>query len=40
MPEEWNSAIISPVYNKGDMMECFNYLGISLLSKLMICLYS
>jgi len=33
MPEQWNRAIISPTYNKGDKMEYFNYLEISLLKQ-------
>ena len=32
IPEDWNKAIIVPIYKKGNRMECSNYRGISLLS--------
>ena len=33
VPEDWKSAVIVPLYNgKGEMTECKNYRGISLLS--------
>jgi hypothetical protein len=32
MPEEWSSAIICPIYKKGNKMVCNIYQGISLLN--------
>src|SRR5215813_11694461 len=32
IPDDWNKAIIVPIYKKGHRMECSNYRGISLLS--------
>lgn len=31
MPEEWNMAILCPIFKKGDLMLVSNYRGISLL---------
>ena len=31
VPEDWGKAIICPVHKKGDLLECGNYRGISLL---------
>ena len=32
IPEDWNKAIIAPIYKKGNKTECGNFRGISLLS--------
>jgi hypothetical protein len=31
MPEEWKTAIISPIFLKGNKLDCENYGGMSLL---------
>jgi sorting nexin-29 len=32
LPQQWKESIIAPFHKKGDMIDCNNYLGISLLS--------
>jgi hypothetical protein len=32
LPEQWKESIIVPLYKKGDITDCSNYRGISLLS--------
>ena len=32
MPTEWKLSIICPMHKKGDIMECSNYRGVSLLN--------
>jgi hypothetical protein len=32
IPDEWKGAVISPIFKKGNRIECSNYRGISLLN--------
>jgi len=32
VPTEWNVSIICPIHKRGDIMECSNYRGVSLLN--------
>jgi len=30
IPEDWKTAMISPIHKKGDRKDCYNYRGIAL----------